>query len=1038
MKQRHLKALTSLLLVVMMLASMLPAIPVTVTAADGTKDATLSFADTAQRISFSTSIQVWEQNGIILTNEKGSSTSNIGDYSNPARFYKSSKITITAPGNITQIVFTASSSSYATALKSSITEATVSGSTVTITLDGTSETFTIASLTGGQVRMNSLTVTYQEPAPACDHANTYDDITTEPTCTVTGLKDVICSDCGETIEVNVVVDALGHTDENPADSKCDTCGTNLCAEHVWVDGEVLVEGDCTTDRVVSQVCDNCGEPGEHRVEKAPGHTAVEDEAVDPTCTEAGKTAGSHCSVCSTVIVAQTTVDALGHNFVDGTCDTCGEEQPSELTISFASTAQRTEYSSSKQVWSNGGLVFTNNKASSTSNVGDYSNPVRLYKSSQVVIDGPAKIIKAVFVTPGGDYGSAIKASLEAVGYTVSANGSTYTVTFAEAVENITFTLTGQGRINTLTVEFEKSCSHSETVAIGEAKDATCTEDGITAGSKCAKCGEILVPQETITAPGHTDANGDYVCDVEDCQEILCTEHVWVDGDVKVEGDCTTDRVVSQVCDNCGEPGEHRVEKAPGHTAVEDEAVDPTCTEAGKTAGSHCDVCKAVIVAQTTVPALGHNYVDGTCSVCGEKQPTEVTNEYTFSNYPAGTQYAKDEEHKLDDYLTVITTECHFTSELRIYSSSTNNGFAVLKAANGMVISKITANAGYKVDTLVIYGSNDDGATWTTIKEVSVDSTSYKDYTAEFGDSSYKWIKLDVAGSNQIRLKSITVTFENAAGGTTPDPVEQPKLQNYNVSLTEGIKISFEYNVPTEWLEANPGAYVKFNNENTPLVSGINTFTVTLTPKRINEALSLVLCDANGNEINTYDVSFSKYYEKAYAQGETNALNNLLDAIVNYGKAATGEAGSITEEFTNDGAYTKEDNDHVFGQISASLAESATIKLQINEANIQDTYKIKVTHKGDTIANGNLTSYISDGYLIIHNIYAADFDEEFTIEIRDGMDGDPVANATLSFNQYLKALYNSGLAEVTTEVKSFIAATYQYGLAVENYLNPSAE
>lgn len=123
--------------------------------------ATLSFADEAQRTSFSTTQQVWEQNGITFTNNKSSSTSNVADYANPARFYKNSEIIVEcALGNITKIEFTCSSSSYATALQSSISGSTVSGSVVTVTLDGTSDSFTISSLTGGQVRMKSLTVTY--------------------------------------------------------------------------------------------------------------------------------------------------------------------------------------------------------------------------------------------------------------------------------------------------------------------------------------------------------------------------------------------------------------------------------------------------------------------------------------------------------------------------------------------------------------------------------------------------------------------------------------------------------------------------------------------------------------------------------------------------------------------------------------------------------------------------------------------------------------------------------------------------------------
>lgn len=124
----------------------------------------LSFASKDNRTTFTTSQQVWEQNGIKLTNDKGSSTSNVADYSNPARFYKSSKITVAVAGKqITKIVFNCNTSSYATALKSSIPAATgvtvsVSGSAVTVEFAAPVDSFVIASLTGGQVRINDMTV----------------------------------------------------------------------------------------------------------------------------------------------------------------------------------------------------------------------------------------------------------------------------------------------------------------------------------------------------------------------------------------------------------------------------------------------------------------------------------------------------------------------------------------------------------------------------------------------------------------------------------------------------------------------------------------------------------------------------------------------------------------------------------------------------------------------------------------------------------------------------------------------------------------
>ena len=127
-------------------------------------DASLSFANKAQRTEYSTSKQVWEQNGIVFTNNKASSTSNVGDYANPARLYASSSVEITAPGQISKVVYVANSSSYATALKNSIGTVTggsvaVSGSNVTVTYTTPVDKVTIAKLTA-QVRINSLTVTY--------------------------------------------------------------------------------------------------------------------------------------------------------------------------------------------------------------------------------------------------------------------------------------------------------------------------------------------------------------------------------------------------------------------------------------------------------------------------------------------------------------------------------------------------------------------------------------------------------------------------------------------------------------------------------------------------------------------------------------------------------------------------------------------------------------------------------------------------------------------------------------------------------------
>ena len=126
--------------------------------------ATLSFANTAQRTEFSTTKQVWEQNGITFTNNKAGSSNAVANYSKPVRLYQNSEIVVETSngGNISKIIFDCNSSSYATALNNSISSgATVSSDKVTVTLSTPASSFTVAKLTA-QVRLDAITVTYFE------------------------------------------------------------------------------------------------------------------------------------------------------------------------------------------------------------------------------------------------------------------------------------------------------------------------------------------------------------------------------------------------------------------------------------------------------------------------------------------------------------------------------------------------------------------------------------------------------------------------------------------------------------------------------------------------------------------------------------------------------------------------------------------------------------------------------------------------------------------------------------------------------------
>ena len=90
----------------------------------------------------------------------------------------------------------------------------------------------------------------------------------------------------------------------------------------------------------------------------------------------------------------------------------------------------------------------------------------------------------------------------------------------------------------------KESEHIHTIVIDEAIDATCTTTGLTEGSHCSSCGEILIKQEVIEALGHTFENS--ICSV--CGEMKVTENleykILSDGTLEVIG--LTDDTITEL------------------------------------------------------------------------------------------------------------------------------------------------------------------------------------------------------------------------------------------------------------------------------------------------------------------------------------------------------------------------------------------------------------------------------------------------------------------------------------------------------------
>ena len=416
-------------------------------------------------------------------------------------------------------------------------------------------------------------------------------VTKAATCTATGTKTYTCSRCKKTRTETIA--ATGHKEVKDAavaatcettgkteGSHCSVCNTVIKAQttvaalgHSWDGGKVAKAATCTAAGTKTYTCTRCKKTRTETI-AATGHKVVKDTAVAATCETTGKTEGSHCSVCGTVLKAQTTVAALGHSWDGGkitkaaTCTAAG-------TKTYTCTRckkTRTET-----------IAATGHKAVKDAAVAATCETTGKTEGSHCSVCGTVLKAQTTVAALGHswDNGKVTKA------VTCTAAGTkTYTCTRCKKTRTETIAATGHKAVKDAAVA------------------ATCETTGKTEGRHCSVCGTVLKAQTTTAALGHS----------------------WDNGKVTKAATCTATGTKTYTCTRCKKTRTETI-AATGHKAVKDAAVVATCETAGKTEGSHCSVCNTVLKAQTTVAALGHSWDGGkitkaaTCTAAGTKTYT---------------------------------------------------------------------------------------------------------------------------------------------------------------------------------------------------------------------------------------------------------------------------------------------------------------------------------------------------------------------------------------------------------------------------------
>ena len=378
--------------------------------------------------------------------------------------------------------------------------------------------------------------------------------TTAPTCTDKGEELFACSICGA--EKTESVGALGHDYSNDHQTEgdahvlyCARCDEELeRSVHSWQSKGVTVEPGCVTEGKELFACVTCGD---EKTEILPPRGHLNDiilDAVAPTCTETGLTAGVMCSVCNKYTTPHTAIPAKGHTVI--------------TDAAVAPTCTETGLSAGKHCSECGDVLVVQQVLGALGH--DHSAGYQIEAESHVLCCSRCSL------------------ELYRSAHVWQSRGVTEVPgCVTEGKENFVCTACGHEKTETLA-----SLGHLDDITFA-AVDPTCTETGLTAGVKCSRCNTYTTPISTVPAKGHTLVADAAVAPTCTNTGLTAGEHCSV---------CNEVIVAQQTVDALGHLND-----------VAFDAVAPTCTETGLTAGVKCSRCNVETTPRTVVSALGHDF-----------------------------------------------------------------------------------------------------------------------------------------------------------------------------------------------------------------------------------------------------------------------------------------------------------------------------------------------------------------------------------------------------------------------------------------------
>jgi hypothetical protein len=762
-----------------------------------------------------------------------------------------------------------------------------------------------------------------------DYRDLPSKVVLEPTCTVDGIMTYTCT-CGKTYAD--AISATGHTIviDNAVAASCTESGLTE-GSHCSVCGEVITEQKTVkatghtlvTDKAIAATCTTVGKTeGSHcsacgevftvqDTIEATGHTVVTDKAVAATCTTDGMTEGSHCSVCGEVITAQKTVKATGHTAVtdkavSATCTTDGKTEGSHCSVCGETITEQTAVRATGHSYNSGKVTTT--ATCTTAGTKTYTCTVcgntkteTIAKTAHTMVtdNAVAATCTKTGLTEGshcsvcGEVITAQKTVAKTNNHNYDSGKITKSATCTTAGTK-TYTCTVCGNTKTETI-----AKTAHTVVTDNAVAATCTKTGLTEGSHCSVCGEVITAQKIVAKTNIHNYDG---------------------GKITTAATCTTDGVETYTCTVCKETITETI-PVTSHTIVTDNAVAATCKKTGLTEGSHWSVCGTVITAQKTVAKTAHKYSDwtvaktATCKTAGKKTRT--------------CSICKETESE------TISKKAHSYKKTVVKPTVKSKGYTLYKCKNCGTSYKDN----YKAKLISIAKTSVGGvkATYTykgkSLKpKVSVTYNGYRlslntDYTVSYGTNKN-------AGTGKIVIKgkgaytgTVTKTFKIQKA--------TPKISGKSSFTRVGTLKSFRLNQ-----KSNGGKlYYKSSNSNVLTVNSSGVVTV----KKAGKATVTVTSAATKN--------FKKYTKKISIN--IKKASAKITGKSSFTKYTTARSFKLGQKSNGGKLYYKSSNPNV---VTVSSSGVVTIK-GAGKANITVTSAAtKTRNKATKTVKVNIKKY----------------------------------------------------------------------------------